>query len=371
MLALVMVWLAMQLFFLVRFGIVTNGEATKYIFEANHFLETGQYSSNNFLFYSVQIMLIAFCMKIHIGYWFIVFIQILLNGLSVICFYKIIQGLTERKWLSIVGTFYFVGLYYYHLYNTYLYTESLFFSFSVIYTYVLFSLKRLNTLSIAKIIFSLALLYFTRPTGIFFLPATFLFIVLKFFPKRALRIFAIGGVAGALLFFLLLNYSLGSGGEFDFLLPYIDEVIICGVPTSAIPHKFIIPVEMNSVQGLFYFITHYTDLFFKLSWRRLSAFFGVSRNFYSLFHNIYISAYFYIVYILIIINIRYLFQRMRAQAWFLLTNILLMTVTVMLSCDEWSNRFILSIFPFFPLLATVALENRKRYKPGFCSSFFG
>ncbi|MEP7079877.1 MAG: hypothetical protein ABI784_04070 [Ginsengibacter sp.] len=348
----------MQIFFIYQSGIVTDLEATKYINEAHHFIATGQYTTNNYLFYSVQILLIAFCLKLHIGFWFVVLIQIIFNGISVICFYKIVEKISNYKWLPFLCTLYFLSLFYYHLFNTFLFTESLFFSISIIYTYVLFSIKELKFKSVSIILLFLGLLYFTRPTGIFFIPATYFYLIIRFFPNKAFLVIAVSGIIGIFGLFFLLNYSLGSGGELDFLLPYIDERIICGVPTIVIPHQFAVPVEKNSVQGLFYIITHYPDLFFRLAFKRLSAFFGVMRSYYSFSHNLIVAVYFYFTYFIILFNIRNLFGTNKPQVWFLLTNIILVTVTVMLSCDEWSNRFIFSVTPFLLLLAVSGINNK-------------
>ena len=228
---LAITWLLMQILFYRQYGIVTDLEAVKYINEANHFLATGKYSSNNFLFYSTQIMLIAFCLKLKIGFWFIVLLQIIVNALSLFCFYKMVKLISKNYLLPFLSTLYFLLFYYYHLYNTYLFTESLFFSFSVIYTYFLFTRDKLDFKNGLIILLFLSLLYFTRPTGIFFIPATYLFLIIKFFPKKAFTIVLVStGFAITGLFFLF-NYSLGSGGEFNFLLPYQKEMIICGVPT--------------------------------------------------------------------------------------------------------------------------------------------
>lgn len=360
---LAITWLLMQILFYRQYGIVTDLEAAKYINEANHFLATGKYSSNNFLFYSTQIMLIAFCIKLKIGFWFIVLFQMLLNALSLFCFYKMVKLISRNYLLSFISTLYFLLFYYYHLYNTYLFTESLFFSFSVIYTYFLFTRDKLDFKNGLIILLFLSLLYFTRPTGIFFIPATYLFLIIKFFPKKAFTIVLVStGFAITGLFFLF-NYSLGSGGEFDFLLPYQKEMIICGVPTILYSHNITIPVERNSFQGLFYLITHHFDLFFTLSIKRLSAFFGISRTYYSLFHNVFVSVYFYSIYLIILLGIRNLFKKNKAEVWFCLTNIALMAITVMVSCDEWHSRFILSLLPFFLLLAVIAIRNSKRMSP--------
>lgn len=357
---LIFIWMSMQVFIYFYRGIVTDLEATKYIEQANIFLQTGFYSSKNYIFYSVQILLIAFCIKFNISFSLLIIFQMLINGISIICFYKLIKQLTKNKSLSYFGVFYFIIFYYYYLFNTYLFTESIFFSFSVIYTYFLFSLKRISGFNGMLIFLFLILLYLTRPTGIFFLPATYLFLMIKFYSERVWMITGISSLFAVGLFFLF-NYSLGSGGEYDFLLPYLKEMVICGIPTITNTHSISIPVEKNSIQGLFYIITHFPDLFFSLSIRRLSAFFGVSRTYYSLFHNIFISVYFYLMYLIILFGIRKIFSKFKAEVWFSITNIALMATTAVFSCDEWSNRFIISQLPFFLILAILSVSNLKSF----------
>ena len=132
----------MQILFYNQYGVVTNLEAIKYINEANHFLATGKYSTNNFLFYSTQILIIAFCIQLKISFLFIVLFQMLLNAISIICFYKLANYISKNVSISFVSTLYFLVFYYYHLYNTFLFTESLYFSFSLIFTWFLFSRKK-------------------------------------------------------------------------------------------------------------------------------------------------------------------------------------------------------------------------------------
>jgi hypothetical protein len=116
-------------------------------------------------------------------------------------------------------------------------------------------------------------------------------------------------------------------------------------------------VETNSIQGLFYIITHHFKLFLSLAIKRMIAFFGVARSYYSLLHNLILCTYFYLLYVSILLEIRNLFNKNKAEAWFSITLISLMTVTIMLSCDEWSNRFILSVLPFILLLAIICISN--------------
>ena len=347
------VWLCMQFFFIFQNGIVTDLEATKYINEAHHFLATGTFTTNNYLFYSIQILLIAFCLKLHIGFWFVVLVQIIFNGISVICFYKIVDRLNSNSNLPFFSTLFFVVFFYYHLFNTLLFTESLYFSFSLIFTCSLFSIKSLSLKTLWPIVLMLLVLYFTRPTGIYFIPATFFYLMIRFFSNKAfITLTVITGVV-IIAMIALFNFSLGSGGELNFLLPYTHEMIICGVSTLPQPHQFSVPVEKNSIQGLAYIIGHNFGLFTRLAFQRLVAFFGVYRTFYSLLHNVIIVSYFFLIYATIIFYFKNAFKEHKAESTFLLVNILLMAITVMLSCDEWSNRFIFSVLPSLLLLATI------------------
>lgn len=363
---LVTVWILFQFFFFYHFGIVTAFESSKYINQANIFLNTGHYATGNFLFYSVEILLIAVSKSTQTFPWLPVSIQLLVNAFSIFCFYKLCLAITKDSIKAFIITLLFECMFYYHLYNVHLFTESLYYSFSIIYTFLLFSVRKLSLKTILLLFLGLSLLYFTRPTGLFFIPSTVVFLVFKFYRKRAVLILSGLLIFGLICFYFLLNFSLRSGGELDFLLPYIDERIICGVPTIQTPHVIKVPGEKNSVEGLWYVITHYPSLFFGLAWRRWIAFFGVTRSYFTLAHNLFIAAYFYAAYILGLFGLRKMIASFLPLTAFLFCNILLVMVTVVLSCDEWHNRFILALLPFFLLLASGAFipKSKEHAEPG-------
>jgi hypothetical protein len=187
---------------------------------------------------------------------------------------------TKNFILPFLVTLFFLGMFYYQLYNVHLFTESFFFSFSIIFSYVVFKQKKFNFLFILLILAFLTLLCFTRPTGLLFIPPTLLFLIFKFGKKKALPLFLLSIFGGLALFYFLLNTALSSGGEFDFLLPYIEEHVICGVPTIQQAHNITLPVNKNSVEGLWYIIRNNEDMFFRLAKERFIAFWGVQRQFY-------------------------------------------------------------------------------------------
>lgn len=354
------VWAFLQVFFLLHFGMVTQLESVKYIAEAKYLLNQGHYTSGNFLFYSVEILLISLSYISHTFPWLVVLVQICVNGISIYFFYRLCFSLTGDLLRAFFVTLFFLGLFYYQLYNVYLFTESLYYSFGILYTYLLFSVKRLSAKSVLVLLLGLAFLYFSRPTGLFFIPSTIVYLVFKFYRNKAWYLLSGFLVFGIVALYFLLNFALKSGGEFDFLLPYLDERVICGVPTIQQPHAISVPVEKNSVEGLWYIITHYPALFFGLAGRRLLAFFGGVRSYFSTPHNIFIAFYLYSTYALAIYGFKKMIVRFLPQTAYLLTNIFFVALTVMLSCDEWHNRFMLAVFPFFLLLASGAFMKKTK-----------
>lgn len=356
-------WCLLHIVLFFHFGIVTGFESRKYIEQADHLLQNGTYASPNFLFYSTEILLIAATKKWQVGYWLVVAVQLLFNLFSTYAFYKTVVRFTNRSLVAFFFTLAFVGMFYYQLYNVHLFTESLYFSFSVIFFWGLVRVQKLSPLAVGGILFGLTLLYLTRPVGIFFIPATFIYILFRFYSRLARLLLFIAGMAVLGLFYFLLNKSLNAGGEFDFLLPYLDERVICGVPTIWPPHQIATPVEKDSVEGLFYIITHYWPLFLSLSVKRLLAFFGVLRSYYSLPHNVFIGFYFYSVYVLAFAGIRNWTSPRKPCVFFCVCLVFLTALTSALSCDEWHNRFILAVLPFLLLLASLIFAPKNRKSP--------
>ncbi len=346
-------WVLLQIIILKQYGIVTGFEATKYIVEADALLETGNYSSGNFLFYSTQILLNALSKLTGTFPWLVVVFQVVINAVAVYFFYRLCLKFTGSIFRSVITTLVFLSMFYYHIYNFYLFTESIYFSLGILFSYFLFSINQINARNILLLFLFISLVYFTRPLGVFFIPATIVYIILRFYKRKALLLFSFLTLIGITALYFLLNFALNSGGEFDFLLPYLDERIICGVPTIEQPHNLVLPVEKNSVEGLWYIITRHPDLFIRLAARRFFTFWGMTRPFYSTPHNIFIAVYFYTMYVLILWKVRLLFKNFLAETSYFLTIIFFIMVTVMLSCDEWHNRFILALLPFFLLMATA------------------
>lgn len=351
-------WLIIEAALFWQRGIVTGFEAIKYIDEAQHFLQFGTLSSNNFWLYSTEIFLIAAALKLHLNFIFIVMIQWLLNLFATWMFYELAIYILKKPLLAFLATFIFIINITYQVYNSFLFTESIFYSLTVIYSSYLLRIKRLALKNVTTLILLLILLSLTRPTGILFFPATAIYTFFRFTKNiSAWYKFAIF-FSALIIFYFLINQMLQSGGEFDFMLPFRKENIICGVSTTQNANIEVME-KGNSLEGLLYYIFHNKDQFLKLARLKTVSFFGLTRSYYSPMHNFYLTIFFYPLYFLSIIGLIKMFLKKEKAIIYLLTIILLYWITTLLTCDDWHNRFILTVSPFIFLIAFAAFTSSK------------
>jgi len=335
-------------------GVVTILEADKYITEAHLFIDEGKFYSPNYWLYSTEIFLIVAALKLHVGFLWIVVIQLLVNLVATGMFYKLALTFLKDRGLAFFTTAFFIINIPYQVYNTYLFTESLFYSLGVIFSCYLLLM---NTPAARKIIILsilLGILCLTRPTGILFFPAACIYLFFRFFKKISLTAKLLTVTVTAGFFLLILNKLLGVGGSLDFMYPFRTENIICGVPTTE-AHIDTLP-DGNSLEGLLYYIIHNPQQFLRLGWLKSKAFFGMRRSYYSSGHNIYLMIFYYPFYLLAIIGIIKNYKYQKSILLYLLLIIGLFWVTTLLTCDDWHNRFVLTITPWFFLIGMSALR---------------
>ena len=356
-------WIIIQCFLAWQNGIVATLEADKYISQAEYFLKTGNFSSNNYWLYSTQIFLIAAVIKLHLGYTVIVIIQLLLNLFATWMFYKLAGFFLKNSILVFLATFIFIINIPYQVYNSFLFTESIFYSLTIIYSSYLLRLNKLTITNLLLLILFLVLISMTRPTGILFFGASAFHIFFRFLNHISLWKKLIIICSTLLIFFVILNTMLQVGGSLDFMLPFKKENIICGVPT--IDNVEIKTLEKgNSVEGILYYIFNNEKQFFRLSKLKTISFFGLVRNYYSVFHNIFLVIFFYPFYLLSLIGAWKMFGRKEPSFYYMLAIILLYWITTLLTCDDWHNRFILTVFPFIFLIGFSAFTETPKSPKG-------
>jgi hypothetical protein len=353
---LLFLWALVQALLFHHNGIVTNFEADKYITEAHLFIDTGKFYSPNYWLYSTEIFLLMAAIKLKIGFIWIVLIQLLLNLAATGMFYKLSLRFLQDRALAFFATTLFIVNILYQVYNTYLFTESLFYSLSIIFSCYLLLIDKLSIKKIAVIALLLCILCITRPTGILFFPAASIYLFLRFISKISMAAKLLILTATTAVFLFILDKLLGVGGSLDFMYPFRTENIICGVPTTGV-HIDSLP-NGNSLGGLLYYITHNPQQFLRLSWLKSKAFFGMRRSYYSSGHNIYMMVFYYPFYILSAIGVIKNFKKRKYMMVYILLIMVLFWVTTLLTCDDWHNRFILTITPWFFLLGISAFSKK-------------
>ncbi|MDP4263022.1 MAG: hypothetical protein Q8941_10875 [Bacteroidota bacterium] len=349
-------WVVVEASLFYRYGIVTELEAAKYIAEADNLIAKGTVSSPNFWLYSTQIFLITAAKQLNAGYIPVAMVQWLFNGLATWYFYKFAARISN-KITGVITALLLVFNIPLQTFNFFLQTESLFCSFTLLFSCYLLSLEKLTLKNFMAVFLFLLLICFTRPTGLLWVPCTFLYLFFRFFrPLSVLVKTIITGIA-SIGFLFFLNAALGSGGELDFMLPFRDERIICGVPTLSHFIEIKTSRNPNSVFGILYYITHNSGQFLRLAWLRSRAFFGLFRTYYSTGHNIYLGLCFYPLYFFSLLSIRQWMRQNKHLLLFCSSLVMLTWVSVILTCDDWHNRFFLSVVPYIYILAIPFIKH--------------
>lgn len=349
------VWIVLQVLLLWQNGIVTGLEAEKYITQARYFLNHGKLASNNYYLYSTQIFLIAAVIKLHLGFPVIIGIQLVLSLYAVLMFYKMGLRFLYNNLLAALATLFFILNIPYQTYNSHLFTESIFYSLSIIYSSHLLLQEKFSLGTLLWMGLLLFLLCVTRPTGILFFAASACYLFFRFLHQLTTfqKVLIVGSCIVVFLF--IINAMLGAGGSLDFMLPFRKENIICGVNT--VDYSGIVEMkEGNSLQGIFYYIAHNHDQFFRLAKLKTFAFFGMLRTYYSVWHNIFLAIFFYPFYLFSLIGFWKKMRQRDVSLIYIVTIFFLYWVTTLLTCDDWHNRFILTVTPFFFLLGFAAFS---------------
>ena len=352
-LMLITAWLLLQAFIFYNYGIVTVNEARKYIEQADLLIQTGSVSSPNMWMYSVQIFLIAAAKQLTTGYISVVLVQLFFNALATYSLYRLFEKLSNKT-TAFAGILLFIFNYPFHTFNTFLYTESLFFSFTILLSCYILQLEKLSVSSFVKIFLFLLLICFTRPSGLLFVPCVSVYLFFRFFKSYPLLLKIPAAATASVLLLFILNTALGSGGELDFLLPFREEHIICGVPT--ITNSARETSNNNSVWGILLYVFDHPGQFARLAWLRTETFFGLYRPYYSTGHNIYLVVYFFSLYLMLLISLREWIIKNKWLLLYCMTTIFITWGTAILTCDDWHNRFFLTVAPYIHILSLPVLQ---------------
>ena len=347
-------WLIIQSLFLKSLGIVTTLEATKYTDECQHLLLYGNFSDKKYLFYSVYILTHIFFYKLGFEIIGVYIFQLLLNLLATYLFFELTFKTTRKKSISFLAVLLLLLTQTFEMWTVYLYTESVFSSLVVIFCYCLLSLNHQQKWNMIFTVFLFFLLIFARPTGVLFIPILliyFLFILIR--QKKYLKALFFTSLA-TIIFVALVNHVMQSSDTFNFIKPFVEEQVICDVPVQVL-NPDTSQTASQSLSDILNYIIHHKQQFAHLSFQRFISFWGLQRPFNSRSHNLFFAFFFYPIYFLGLIGFTKLYKQQKRVFIFIISTFFFFTLSVMLSCDEWSNRFIVPIIPFVMMLGAIGI----------------
>lgn len=351
---LVAVWVIVQIAMYLFFGIVVKGESIKYTNEAIYFDQHLSFSQPKYLFYASYILIRWIDFKLSTGYWFTYLLQLLANFLAVVSFYKFIQKQFNSPSTGFISSLVLILCLPWQSWTTHLYTESLFLSLLVLFG--ISFLQQEKTRTDWLLTFGLlVLLVFTRPTGLLLIPVVGICLWLEAIrSKRWISLIGLP-VLAIIGFYFLLNYAMKGEGEFDFMKPFVEEHLICGVPGNA-RTDLRLSDNGNTLEGLVFYVLHNPEQFFSLAIKKFLLFFGMTRPHYSAAHNLALQLFFYPLYLAALVGLVAGWRKYRSLVRFSLLLIACFTLSVVLSCDDWLNRFIMPVLPFILLLAVTGIK---------------
>jgi hypothetical protein len=346
--ALVMHALVLSSLYL-KFGINFSNESEKYLAIAERLNFANFREELRYLWgYSFYILFLALFLKMGFSVYVILVIQYLFSLTGFYLFYKFI--LSRSFFSKVYARLYFLVILtcpviiYWQL--TF-YTETFFLALVMTSTYFVFKPKT-NYLILLLLI---PMLVFCRPVGVFY-GIALIYVLLnekQFKFPRLFLFLAYGSVFAIILFFLPIHYN-------DFALPVFQGSVICGFPAypdSVLPEGNYTLAEIYSA----FIKEHGFGEFITLSLKKTTTFFTITRPYYSTVHNLINSVY-YVFILGGLIGIIQMFRRGSHQLFrTYFTSVLTASLLiVILIYNEWSERFIVPLLPFFILVTFIFIS---------------
>jgi len=349
------VWLVVELILFWHFGFNYQLEAGKYINQANIVLETSYVSQARYLFYISTIFIIAFNLLIKTGLEGAIIMIMIINLFSYLYFYKALKFVFKSRLPAFIIIFFLFSFWPFQSWSLFLYTECLFYSSVLVLFSRLLLFKTFNFKFIMSLFCILIWVILSRPLGILFIFPVLFFI---FFHLTKKQKFIFSGIF--IMSLLILNWVVQivftTTPDWTMEKSFLEGNIICDMPGTINNTGLVISDSHNQLYRLFYYITHNFSHFANLDLTRLKYFFLNTRTYYSTLHNFYLLIYLIAVYSCIIVGVKNIRKVLSLpQIVFIITTVLFFAFTIALQCDDYHNRFFLTLFPLLTVLAVAGL----------------
>ncbi len=353
LLILFIAWVIIQALLLYKYGIVTNNEAIKYAREANNFLNHKSFSEQKYIFYSAYIFVHVLFIKSGFETIGVYLFQLLVNLTATYLFYKTALSVYKNNLIAFIAALLLIVCYSWQYWTICLYTESFFCSMLITYTYCLFGIKKTVQVKYVYAALAFLILLFSRPTGILLLPVMICLIIFRLIVSKKYLLALICITVSFTSFICLLNFEMKSASSFNFIKPFIEQNVICDIPYKPVDRS--INYYSNDFSGVWLYIQQNPIDFLRLCFLRFIAFWGLTRSYYSEVHNWILRLFFYPMYFFAFTRLKQQIKLNHNFMLYCLSIIIVFTISVMLTCDEWSSRFIMPIIPIIILLASYGI----------------
>jgi hypothetical protein len=352
-LLLVFLWALAEFLLYLKFGFGFEMEAKKYISEADFIIQNQALSQGRYLFYLSTILVIAVCKMGGVGLYGAVFLLMLINLGSYLVFLKALKKVFNATWPALLVITFLLSFWPYQSWTLYLFTENLFYSTVMLLFSHLLLYNGMTRKFIGILMALLLMVIISRPLGILFVFPVLGFLFFHFTKRQ--RLFLLGGfMAAGVLLVWVVQIVFTTTPDWNMQRAFLEENIICGLPVTLSGTPIDMTENPSQLYRLFYYITHNFSHFSGLALKRLQLFFLNTRNYYSAAHNIYNLVYIFFLYGSIIIGFRQIRKTFSKGVLFFIFSVLfLFALTVSLQCDDFHNRFFLTLMP---LLASLGIS---------------
>ena len=345
-------WLLAQIAFGKMLPDYTDLEAGKYFNAAMVLVNDGALPNLRYVFYGFITLFFALHIKFGIAFYVFIAFQVLLSFFAFLVFIH-----TIKKCYGVLPAFFCALLmsasHDWNSWNYYMFSDSTFFSFTLIWLASLLRYSKPNFKQILLQILFLSLCILSRPIGLGYLVLYGVFLIQSpIFTKKStkLAIFAFSSIL-----FLWFSYLVVERIEDHSL--YISTTegwIICGVP-SDLAAQINVPEHYSPARAWIYLILQEPITFVKLFFLRLFSFFSPYSSYYSLSHNFLNTLVALGIYLGLFVRWRKKGLKRTNLDVALESFLFLYVFIIALQCDNWEGRFFAASIPLWLLIGVARI----------------
>ncbi|GAA4326420.1 glycosyltransferase family 39 protein [Flaviaesturariibacter amylovorans] len=363
LLLLLSLFVLVHLALYVRGGIGTGIEATKYIYQAELLLDGRFPSAPKYYYYLPIILLTAGAIKTGLGFGAVALAQSVFSAFALTLLYKGTLQVFGRQ-VAFMASLLLCLFPPFFSWDLYLYSESIFISLSLVLYYTVCRNEKYSQRWLLATVAILLLMFFTRPVGVLFAPALFVYSLFRTYLRPADR-YLTSGLFLLLLgvMFVFIDRILHGGEDMNAMKPLKEEHVVCFVAQNPGGATLDLKYYDNGLRDIVYYVTHNPGHFAKLMGQRILSFFSMTRPWYSAAHNWAIRVFTVPVYVFFLIGLVGLFRERRNLQLYLVALLLMYPLAITFQCDDWHARFTMPVLPAICVLAACGFsETWKRMR---------